>query len=197
MSSAKNTLTDADADSVEARFQANLGLFEEGVDDAWPEKDNGGELSGQKEPHGRETSQITRAPADTLAANSIPVGLAPAEAASADAASGETSRRRLTAKTIRLRDKVHCKFVSRQPCLICGRKPTEPHHLRYAQPRALGRKVSDEYTVPVCRLHHRELRRLGDEAAWWARLNIDPLPIAISLWRQTRLGQPPNHECGR
>ena len=36
-------------------------------------------------------------------------------------------------------------------------RPTEAHHIRFAQPRALGRKVSDEYTVPVCRLHHREL----------------------------------------
>jgi hypothetical protein len=40
--------------------------------------------------------------------------------------------------------------------------------------------------VPVCRVHHRELHRLGDEAAWWRRLNIDPLPIALRLWHQTR-----------
>ena len=77
-------------------------------------------------------------------------------------------RRRVVSKTIRLRDKEHCKFVSRQPCVICGRTPADPHHLRSAQPRALGRKVSDEYTVPVCRTHHRELHSYGDEASWWA-----------------------------
>jgi hypothetical protein len=88
-------------------------------------------------------------------------------------------------KTIRLRDKDHLKFVSKQPCVVCGREPSDAHHLRFAQPRALGRKVSDEFTVPVCRLHHRELHRHGDEAAWWTGLNIDPVPIAFALWRST------------
>ena len=41
-----------------------------------------------------------------------------------------------------------------------------------------SRKVSDEYTVPVCRLHHRELHRYGDEASCWAGVGVDPLPIA-------------------
>jgi hypothetical protein len=40
--------------------------------------------------------------------------------------------------------------------------------------------------VPVCRLHHRELHRYGDEASWWAGINIDPAPIALELWRRTR-----------
>ena len=98
------------------------------------------------------------------------------------------AQRRVKAKTIRLRDKEHCKFVASQPCLVCGRTPTEAHHLRFAQPRALGRKVSDEYTVPVCRLHHRELHRYGDEASWWAAVSIDPLPIALELWKRSQLG---------
>ena len=89
-------------------------------------------------------------------------------------------------KTVRLRDKDHRKFVLRQPCLVCGRVPSDPHHLTFTQPRALGRRVSDEFTVPVCRLHHRELHRSGDEAAWWRSLNIDPLPVALKLWQQTR-----------
>jgi hypothetical protein len=96
--------------------------------------------------------------------------------------------RRVKPKTIRLRDKEHCKFVTAQPCLVCGRTPAEAHHIRFAQPRALGRKVSDEYTVPVCRLHHRELHRYGDEASWWAAVNIDPLPIALELWKRSQLG---------
>jgi hypothetical protein len=95
-------------------------------------------------------------------------------------------RRRVTPKTIRLRDKLHCKFVATQPCVVCGRTPAEAHHLRFTQPRALSRKVSDEFTVPVCRLHHRELHRYGDEASWWAGVNIDPVPLARSLWKRSR-----------
>jgi hypothetical protein len=64
--------------------------------------------------------------------------------------------------------------------------PADPHHLRFAQPRALGRKVSDEFTVPLCRLHHSELHRYGDEVSWWAGVNVDPVPIALALWRGTR-----------
>jgi hypothetical protein len=97
-----------------------------------------------------------------------------------------TGRSRIAAKTIRLRDKDHRKFVSSQPCLVCGRLPADAHHLRFAQPRALSRKVSDEFTVPVCRVHHRELHRHGDEAAWWQKTKIDPLPIARSFWLHAR-----------
>jgi hypothetical protein len=97
-----------------------------------------------------------------------------------------TGRGRIAAKTIRLRDKDHRKFVSSQACLVCGRVPADAHHLRFAQPRALGRKVSDEFTVPVCRVHHRELHQHGDEAAWWQTIKIDPLPIARRLWLHAR-----------
>jgi hypothetical protein len=95
-------------------------------------------------------------------------------------------RGRIAPKTIRLRDKGHRKFVGSQPCLACGRSPADAHHLRFAQPRALGRKVSDEFTVPLCRLHHRELHNHGDEKMWWKRINVDPLPIALTLWKQGR-----------
>jgi hypothetical protein len=66
----------------------------------------------------------------------------------------------------RLRDKAHLRFVASQPCLLCGRHPSDPHHLRFAQPKAMGLKASDEFTVPLCRIHHREIHRYGDEAAW-------------------------------
>jgi hypothetical protein len=49
--------------------------------------------------------------------------------------------------------------------------------------------VSDEFIVPVCRIHHRELHRSGDEAAWWQKLNIDPLSVALNLWQHTRLNK--------
>jgi hypothetical protein len=84
----------------------------------------------------------------------------------------------------RLRDKAHLKFVASQPCLVCGRQPTDPHHLRFAQPRALGMKVSDEFTVPLCRGHHRQLHQAGNEVAWWKDLDINALEIAKGLWEQ-------------
>jgi hypothetical protein len=90
------------------------------------------------------------------------------------------------AKTPRRRDKKHLRFVSIQPCLVCGRTPSDPHHIRFAEPRALGRKVSDEFTVPLCRTHHRSLHNCGDERAWWNDLQLDPLPIADQLWADTR-----------
>jgi len=86
----------------------------------------------------------------------------------------------------RLRDKAHLKFVASQPCLVCGRQPSDPHHLRSAQPRAIGLKVSDEFTVPLCRGHHRQLHQAGNEEAWWTERNINALTLARDLWEQTR-----------
>ncbi len=60
--------------------------------------------------------------------------------------------------------------------------------LRFAQPKAMGRKVSDEYTVPLCSLHHRLLHQTGNEIAWWEYQKIDPLAVAAELWRQSRAG---------
>ena len=85
----------------------------------------------------------------------------------------------------RIRDKDHLRFVASQPCLICGRQPSDPHHLRFAQTRALGLKVSDEFTVPLCRGHHRQLHQAGNEVTWWENLKIKPLEIARGLWEQT------------
>jgi ERF superfamily len=85
----------------------------------------------------------------------------------------------------RIRDREHVRFVTKQPCLICGRTPSDPHHLRFAQHRALGRKVSDEFTVPLCRGHHREVHRHGDEPAWWQKAGINPTAAARVLWLKT------------
>lgn len=86
----------------------------------------------------------------------------------------------------RRRDKAHLRYVATHACLVCGRQPSDPHHLRFAQPRALGRKVSDEFTVPLCRSHHRELHRARNESKWWAGFGIDPMAIAGRLWNETR-----------
>jgi hypothetical protein len=89
-------------------------------------------------------------------------------------------------KIRRKRDKDHRAFVASKPCLVCGRSPADAHHLRFAQPRAMGRKVSDEFTVPLCRIHHRGLHRQADEVAWWQEVNVDPLGVAQQLWQESR-----------
>ena len=101
----------------------------------------------------------------------------------------------VTPRPRRLRDKHHRQFVSAQPCVVCGRQPSDAHHLRFTQPRALGRKVSDEFTVPVCRMHHREIHRSVKEQNWWSRVGIDPVPIADKLWAQTHpsVSKSPEH----
>jgi hypothetical protein len=51
-------------------------------------------------------------------------------------------------KTIRIREKAHLSFVAAQPCLVCQRSPCDAHHLKFAQPRSLGRKAA---TNSLCR----------------------------------------------
>ena len=160
----KNLLTTPDAQLVEDRFRAKVEAFAE------------------------EQAQETPIEAIHVAPAAEP-RIEGAEGVDVFAEGPEEIRpvrRRVVGKTIRLRDKEHTKFFSRQPCVVCGRTPADPHHLRFAQPRALGRKASDEYTVPVCRTHHRELHSYGDEASWWAGVNVDPVPIALGLWQRTR-----------
>jgi len=91
----------------------------------------------------------------------------------------------------RLRDREHLKYLCKKPCVVCGRQPSDAHHLRFVQRRAFGRKVSDEFTVPLCRGHHREVHRYGDEESWWSKSGLDPIAIASALWTQTHpIGMP-------
>ena len=86
----------------------------------------------------------------------------------------------------RLRSPEHLRIVARQSCLVCGRQPSQAHHLRYAQPRALSRKVSDEFVVPLCSFHHDEVHRTGNEFQWWRARGIDAMKAARALWAETR-----------
>jgi DNA recombination protein Rad52 len=114
----------------------------------------------------------------SLAPPLVPSGL--------DSVPGRIDKSQLAiAEPKRLRDKAHLNFVASQPCLICGRQPSDPHHLRFAQPRGIGLKVSDEFTVPLCRGHHRQLHQAANEVGWWENLQIDALAIAKDLWKQT------------
>jgi ERF superfamily len=177
---AKNTLTAADAELVEAGFRLRLAGF-------------GHDLSGDV-PQGAVHSPPVARPSHPRPSHPTPGAEAPSVAAADEINdhSGGGVRGGIDKSVLaiseprRIRDKEHRKFVSAQACLVCGRKPSDPHHLRSAQPRALGRKVSDEFTVPLCRIHHREVHRGGNEGAWWKRFGIDPHPVAIALWARTR-----------
>jgi hypothetical protein len=85
----------------------------------------------------------------------------------------------------RVRSKEHLRFVADQPCLICGRTPAQAHHIRYAQAKGIALKVSDEFTVPLCAIHHSENHATGDETQWWRERKIDPLVAARELWKAT------------
>jgi hypothetical protein len=154
----KNALATADAQMVEEKFRAKLIILTARVEDS----------SSQE---GEE---------------SIVAG-----ASTEDQSSTHPHRNQVDKSVLhlpeprRIRDREHVRSVMRNGCLVCGRTPSDPHHLRFAQKRALGRKVSDEFTVPLCRGHHRELHRHGDEAAWWTRLGLDPIATARTLWLES------------
>jgi len=105
--------------------------------------------------------------------------IATVQATAIDADSGLI---RLTTTLVRRRSKAHLAFVASQPCLVYRASPCDAHHLKVAHPRSLGRKVSDEFTVPLCRKHHHELHRHGNEATWWVNMQVAPIPIAKELW---------------
>jgi ERF superfamily len=158
---AKNTLHEADARQVEEAFEAKLTAIN------GPSNSVG---DGYDVPQAKLTCGEV-APASL--------------AASGQAAEAIDKSELLHPESRRIRDKDHLRFVSTQPCLICGRTPADPHHLRFAQSRALGRKVSDEWVVALCRGHHREVHRHGDEHDWWVKTGIDPNVAARSLWLQS------------
>ena len=157
---AKNRLTSDDAHIVEAAYQAILDASHRNIVD---------------EPSG--LAPIPSAPRSSDDRSSI------------DAKNGQLSEKPQGVapfvKPIRRRNKTHLTFVASQPCLVCQRSPSDAHHLKFAQPRTLGRKVSDEFTVPLCRDHHLQLHHCGNEPAWWANLKIAPLEIAKDLWTAT------------
>jgi hypothetical protein len=189
---AKNTLTVADAELVEAGFRARLAAFGGGRASDGPE----GEAAAAAAPEVLAPVAATRSGLETD--NPGPGGGEGSSVHPGSSVGGGIDKSVLAiSEPRRIRDKAHRKFVSSQACLICGRQPSDAHHLRAAQPRALGRKVSDEFTVPLCRIHHREVHRSTDEAAWWNRFAVDPYLVAGTLWAQTRpvrsVAEFPNH----
>ena len=170
---AKNGLTATDAKLVEDAFERRLSELPSS-DAAAPSNDQSSE------------SQIEG-----------PRVIAVPESADPARAKGIDKSILAVATPRRYRNREHLRYVAQQACLICGRKQSDPHHLRYLQPRALGRKASDEFAVPLCRSHHRAVHRASDEQAWWKAAGIDPVKVARQLWRQTRLGDgQERHQAG-
>src|SRR6266540_7194464 len=160
---AKNSLTAADAKLVEDGFERRLS-----------------ELSASEIASNDRSSEIQVAAAHK--------GVA-AEPTDPGQTTGIDKSALAVAAPRRYRNREHLRSVAKQPCLICGRRPSDPHHLRYLQPRALGRKASDEFAVPLCRVHHRAVHRARDERAWWQVVGIDPIKIARKLWKDTRIDE--------
>lgn len=167
----KNTLLEPDARVVEAAYQSKL------EDAVRPMADDAPALDPPQSP---SPEPLPAAAAGTEAA------LQPALPAAHEAELAHPK------EPPRKRSKAHLSFVREQPCLVCQQIPCDPHHLKFAQPRTLGRKVSDEFTVPLCRAHHQELHRHGNERAWWANLQIAPLSIAQELWATSPVHHPAN-----
>ena len=177
---AKNSLTAEDAKTVDEQFRARLSAIgtPDGMSDG-PAAGGGPDNPAADVPHRAVAEQtVVSDGSETNTRQKAPTRAKKQSRSDAVRALG---------KVVRLRDKEHRRYVLRQACLVCGRVPSDPHHLTFTQPRALGRRVSDEFLVPVCRVHHRELHRSGNESAWWQRYNIDPLPVALKLWQQTRI----------
>ncbi|WMT72979.1 ERF family protein [Bradyrhizobium sp. Ash2021] len=188
----KNQLTTSDAQEVETAFAAKLNELcdDGGAALDMPEVSAKAETNGNSKPaiaDGDTSFDRTSIPAK-LNDDRVPKRGATQQNASVVGATSQAPTQLVTpiSKPLRLRDRHHLKFVSTQPCLACGRSPSDAHHLKFAQQRAMGRKVSDEFTVPLCRLHHHELHRYGDERMWWQQLSLDPMSMAQRLWLRTR-----------
>ena len=189
----KNSLTTADARAIEEVFTVKMAAFSnEGVSTQDKEPDEAlADSRGQASERALVASEPAKSASPPQTGKSVAKRKPARKYTSAQEERAEAPSK-IDKSTLafpeprRVRDKEHLKFVAQQECMICGRQPSDAHHLRFAQPRALGRKVSDEFTVPLCRTHHREVHRFGDEARWWKNNNIDPLCLASELWHATR-----------
>jgi ERF superfamily len=186
---AKNSLSTSDATLVEEAFARRLAQVG-AITDLSPGTvvssiGLGSGTDDERDTTTQTSTETTTSPA--VDAGALPVWLGPADPDPTAAPRGIDKSALPIGAPRRFRDKAHLAFVASQPCILCDRRPVDPHHVRFAQKQSLGRKVSDEFTVPLCRSHHRELHRSGDEYLWWENVGIAPLKIARKLWRKSRL----------
>jgi hypothetical protein len=182
---AKNSLTAADARAVEEAFRRRVSELGPAADCPPPAQEASAPKAAEPaKPAGTEAAPAPEVPSSGAA---LPKEPAPPAEVVNSAAPSIADRALAIAKPRRHRSKEHLRFIAKQACIVCGRKHSDPHHLSFMQPRALGRKVSDEYVVPLCRIHHRAVHRVSDEQVWWTQQGVDPVVVARSLWTSTRL----------
>ncbi|SIO46517.1 Protein of unknown function [Bradyrhizobium erythrophlei] len=191
----KNSLLTTDAKMIEAEFEARLAVLETESNtasspDVQPPRTNIDETATKPRQSRRRPQNVSTGPSDKRPA--VPVVPNQRVPKLSQQREIELRRSKIDKSLLafgeirRLRDKAHLRFVASQPCLICERTPSDPHHLRFAQPRAMGRKTSDEFVVPLCRMHHRQNHQTGDELSWWKTTAADPLRVARELWVSSR-----------
>jgi hypothetical protein len=194
----RRNLPDLKTDKGEHFTDILTGLYKQQMRAVWEEAKEDKKRTTRMEAH--ETQDQKPATPDATAAeteSSDATDKGPAErkvaavVAEDNGVNGQIDKTSLPISTPRrIRDKDHLRYVASQPCIICGRTPGQAHHLRFAQPSALGRKVSDEWTVPLCATHHRSLHSVGDEERWWKEKGIDATAHAVRLWWETRRPRP-------
>jgi hypothetical protein len=178
---AKNKLTAADAKALEDAFEQRLADFSS-PEPATPAASSVVSTAASVAPSTSQDIPGSEEVAPIIGANQ--------HQAAMDQATSRIDKSVLTISAPRrYRSREHLRYVIALPCLFCARKPSDPHHLRFMQPRALGRKTSDEFVVPLCRTHHRAAHRAANEQAWWKAIGIDPVKVAHKLWKESRVGK--------
>ena len=186
----KSAMTSEDANSIEEAFRSKMSAIEPELtsdERSFGQPDSGAVLATQDEEAPKRQRRTKASQKDRVSSHE--------RGSAAPTPADEPGQQLRVDKSVltlneprRYRNRAHLEFVASQPCLLCERRPSDAHHLRFAQPSALSRRVSDEFTVPLCRSHHRALHRRGNEAEWWKENGIDPVGIAQKLWERTRLG---------
>lgn len=85
----------------------------------------------------------------------------------------------------RIWDRDHVRYVVKQPCLICGRRPAMPttcasHKAGCSNERSamISPSRCAEETIARC--------TVSAKSAWWKKAGIDPTENARALWLKTR-----------
>lgn len=90
-------------------------------------------------------------------------------------------------KQPREKDNKRLNYIRSLPCCICGGINVDAAHIRIGsighgkRNTGMQEKPSDKWTVPLCREHHEEQHKAGNELKWWASKGIDPFMLAIML----------------
>lgn len=103
----------------------------------------------------------------------------------------------------RVEDPAHLAYLRTLPCLVCGRGPSDPAHIRAPAPHygkrytGKGEKPDDKWVLPLCR-HHHDAQHRESELGWWAGMGIaDPFAVAVALYASRPGASTPRREPKR